>query len=433
MTAGDAVGRWVLGAVAPLLLLLAVAGAAAASERTHSRAEISILEKARQELADGQAAAALATLRPWPGDPSPFHQLLLGRALAETGEAAAAAVAYRAAVDLAPTMAAARQALLAHLHGQGDYAAICRLAPDLLDAGTGPHAELVVFADAAYRAGDRALCDQLAGLGLRRFPGEPAYRRLLLLRAMDDDDHRRARAYLRDALAVEPAARDLWQHLAAACRALDDDAGERAALRAVVLVDPADQTARRQLLLALLAAGQVGAAADQARALMAAAGDAADRDTTLICAAAAEAAGDLPQARAWAERLPAEITDHNVLMLRVRLLLAADAREEAHALLARALTAGAGDADLLLLAATNALHLDRASMAEDWFGQVLAVLDGHDGRRVAAALGRGQLLLARGAVAEAVDLLRDERERFPAVTALQILLRHAQGRQEGPR
>ncbi len=409
---------------AALLLCAALALARAAEDapRPHSAEELALIEAARNALADGKTADVLARLEDWDGEPSSLRLFLLARAREESGRDADAASLYRRCLALRPGFATARYGLLANLHRRGRHADLLRALPPDFPAGA-TAAILALAADAAYRAGERALCDRLAGLGLLRHPDDPGFRRLLLLRAMDDGDDYRAAAYLADALDAEPTDVELWLHAAAVRGRLDDLTGRRAALRAAVLLAPEDPAVRLQLMQALSTGGQHRAALRYARRLL----DEVDVtvETRGFCVGIALLAGEAETALAWLEAIPDPERTPDLEARRARILIRIGEREQAHSLFASLIEAGSYDADLLLAAADNALALERDGSAGIWYAQARSILAADARRRAHASVGLARIALRAGDRTEAVRILRAALHHRPDDHTLRLMLRFA--------
>lgn len=97
--------------------------------------------------------------------------------------------------------------------------------------------EALAAAAQARQRGDAALERRILGEAARRNPGDPRLQNARGMRALADQDFAEAKAAFAAASAADPKEPALWLNLATACRAGDDDGGERRALQSALDID----------------------------------------------------------------------------------------------------------------------------------------------------------------------------------------------------
>ena len=206
------------------------------------------LERARQEIADDRLEAALARLRAPPGSAHavahpehPQSWLLLGRALARSGDLAGAAPHLKRFLELAPLDREAPAAL--HM-----------LAEEALQRRDGAAAK--ACADREQELARWHAYRRVRLLQIRENPREPLPRLGLALLLLEAKQYARARAVLEELANLAPDFAPGWFHLGEARRMQDDLPGAEEAYSKALALDPTLVLARYNRAVIALRAGR---------------------------------------------------------------------------------------------------------------------------------------------------------------------------------
>jgi tetratricopeptide (TPR) repeat protein len=207
-----------------------------------------VLEHARQEIADDRLDAALARLRAPPGSAEavahPAHPqswLLLGRALARSGDLAGAAPHLKRFLELAPLDREAPAAL--HM-----------LAEEALQRRDGAAAK--AYADREQELARWHAYRRVRLLQIRENPREPLPRLGLGQLLLEAKQYGQARAVLEELARLAPDFAHGWFHLGEARRMLSDMPGAEQAYSKALELDPALVLARYNRAVIALRAGR---------------------------------------------------------------------------------------------------------------------------------------------------------------------------------
>ncbi|HVS10337.1 MAG TPA: tetratricopeptide repeat protein [Planctomycetota bacterium] len=207
-----------------------------------------VLERARQEIADDRLEGALARLRAPPGSAQavahpehPQSWLLLGRALARSGDLAGAAPHLKRFLELAPLDRVAPAAL--HM-----------LAEEALQRRDGAAAK--AYADREQELARWHAYRRVRLLQIREKPREPLPRLGLGQLLLEAKQYGQARAVLEELVKLAPDFAHGWFHLGEARRMLDDMPGAEQAYSKALELNPALVLARYNRAVIALRAGR---------------------------------------------------------------------------------------------------------------------------------------------------------------------------------
>lgn len=379
-----------------------------------------------RDLADIMAAADVANSPPesieillrYRGE-NALHSLRLGHAYAQADRLADAEQAYQKSLKLDESLHEAGIGLAHIAARQERWSEARELLGTHLDKHDPPAPQLLLYAQCAYHGGDARLAAILVERGLLRYPSDNGFRRLDIALLIEAKRYEQAAAAARALLNTDASQPESWKLLAFAEQQDGHDAESRMALEAQWLLSPDDHALRRRLAEAEYSGGQYSAAVAHFRALI---GDPPSADAVLleIGARAAAEAGDLIAARAWIDAIPADKRTRSAALTAARLALKSKDLPAADAALAPLLEQGENEPSVLLWAGSIAEQRDHFDRAEALYRQAVT---GSGEQAQLAALYLAKLLRQRNRTGEAVGVLNEHLQKFPADAHARELLK----------